>query len=96
MNRLVYDVSTGEQMSVPLSSEETAERTTIAATEQARQTSADAFRTQISALAQTAVGVRLQDLTQAQIKALMAILLYESGGVDPATLQVRPLEQWAG
>jgi hypothetical protein len=48
----------------------------------------------IIATAQTAVGVPLTALTQAQIKALMACLLYAAGGVDPKTLTVKPLNEW--
>lgn len=48
----------------------------------------------IVSMAQTAVGVTLANLTQAQIKALMACLLYSMGGVDVKTMQVRPLSEW--
>lgn len=96
MDRLVYNVATGEKATVPFTPGEQAERESLVAADRARQATADAFRGQITTLAQSAVGVRLQDLTPAQIKALMAILLYESGGVDPSTLQVLPLGQWAG
>jgi hypothetical protein len=37
----------------------------------------------------------LSSLTQAQVRALMALLLYQAGGVDPKTLTVKPLDQWA-
>jgi hypothetical protein len=46
-------------------------------------------------MAQSAAGVALQDLTTGQIKALMAVLLYKAGGVDPDTMTVRPLSEWA-
>ena len=49
----------------------------------------------IIALAQTAVGITLTNLTQAQRNSLMAILLYKAGGVDAVTLKVKPLNQWA-
>jgi len=52
-------------------------------------------RNQIVQTAQSAVGVRLVDLTQAQIKSLIAILLYKAGGVNTTNLTVRPLNEWA-
>jgi hypothetical protein len=52
------------------------------------------FKNQILTMAQSAVGVRLQDLTNAQIKALMAALLFQAGGIAPATVTVRPLAEW--
>jgi len=54
----------------------------------------DTSLTQILSVAQTAVGVTLQNLTAAQVRALMAILLYKEGGVNPVNLQVKPLGQW--
>ena len=74
--------------------QESNERDAVIAADQAQQASSAAFRGQIVALAQSAVGVRLQDLTAPQIKALMAILLYKAGGVDASSLQVLPLGQW--
>lgn len=94
MDRLIIDCSTGTRTVVPFTPAEEAERATLAAAEASAIVAATAFRGQIVTLAQSAVGVRLQDLTPAQIKALMACLLYKAGGVDPSTLQVRPLGQW--
>jgi hypothetical protein len=48
----------------------------------------------IVTMAQTAVGVTLANLTTAQIKALMACLLYAAGGVDIKTMTVKPLSEW--
>lgn len=45
-------------------------------------------------LAQSAAGVRLVDLTAAQIKALMAVMLYQAGGVNIDTMTVKALGQW--
>lgn len=45
--------------------------------------------------AQTAVGVALGNLTQAQIRSLLAIMLYKAGGVNLNSLTVRPLAEWA-
>lgn len=44
--------------------------------------------------AQSCVGVALTALTAAQVRSLLAILLYNAGGVDAATLKVNPLNQW--
>lgn len=51
------------------------------------------LRTAIVSTAQTAVGVTLNNLTAAQVKALLAILLYKAGGVNNDGT-VRPLSQW--
>lgn len=53
-----------------------------------------AIRALVVSAAQTAVGVSLANLTAAQVRALMAILLYQAGGVTPDG-KVRPLGQWA-
>lgn len=68
----------------------------IAARETARQTALAAAatkRAQIVALAQSSVGVRVDLLTNAQIRALFGIILWEAGALD-ATLNVRPLVDW--
>jgi len=51
----------------------------------------------IKATAQSAAGVALGALTAAQVRSLLAILLYKAGGVDisnPSTPKVKPLNQW--
>lgn len=53
------------------------------------QTAINAVRT----AAQSAVGVVYTDLTTAQLRALLAVLIFESGGID-ANGAVRPLGQW--
>lgn len=63
-------------------------------TYQAELSQAVTSRNAILTMAQTAVGVTLANLTQAQIKALMAILLYQAGGVDIKTMTVKPLSEW--
>jgi hypothetical protein len=45
--------------------------------------------------AQSAVGVALEDLTQAQIQALLAVVLWQAGGVTPDG-KVAPLSAWVG
>lgn len=44
-------------------------------------------------VAQSAVGVRFDQLTAAQLRALFAIMLFREGALDNAGL-VRPLGQW--
>lgn len=56
---------------------------------------AAALRSAVFAIALSAVGVTLANLTPAQVKALAAVLLYKAGGVDPVTQQVLPLAGWA-
>lgn len=57
-------------------------------------TPTETARNAIITTANSAVGVKLVDLTAAQIKALMACLLYAAGGVDIKTMAVRPLSEW--
>lgn len=52
-----------------------------------------ALRQQIRQTAQSAVGVRVDLLTAAQVRALFAILLFREGALD-RTGAVRPLAQW--
>lgn len=47
----------------------------------------------VKSAAQSAVGVALTDLTNAQIKALLAVLLFEKKAVDQDG-KVRPLAEW--
>jgi len=54
------------------------------------------LRDAVVAQAQSAVGVTLGNLTQAQRLALIACVLYREGALDPVTLAVRPLNQWLG
>jgi hypothetical protein len=56
-------------------------------------TEAEELREAIKDLAQSAVGELLVDLTAAQIKALLACLLWKAGGVED-TMQVAPLGDW--
>ena len=59
----------------------------------AEQAAIDALRETIKTTAQSAVGVTLDNLTQAQIKSLVAILLLQAGAVAD-DLTIRPLGQW--
>lgn len=68
----------------------------IAAREAARQAAiqdAAALRQQIQTLAGSAVGVRVDLLTAPQVRALVAILLWQAGALD-RTGTVQPLAQW--
>lgn len=47
----------------------------------------------IKSVAQSTVGVALTDLSAAQVKSLLAVLLWRVGGVNPDGT-VRPLGQW--
>jgi hypothetical protein len=52
-----------------------------------------AIRAAIVTLAQSAVGVQLNALSQVQVRALMACLLFKAGGVHP-DMSVAPLSEW--
>lgn len=52
------------------------------------------IRSLVTATAQTAAGVGLGALTPAQVRSLLAIVLYQAGGVT-ADGKVKPLAQWA-
>jgi hypothetical protein len=49
----------------------------------------------VKATAQSAEGILLTDLTAAQVKSLLAVMLYRMGGVSDDG-KVRPLSEWAG
>lgn len=54
-----------------------------------------AIRSAVFTAAQSAEGVALTSLTAAQVRALLAVLLWESRGVT-GDGKVRPLAQWVG
>lgn len=62
---------------------------------QAVQDKADAtaLRTRVLTLAQSAVGVQLDQLAVPQIRALIAILLHKQGAIDKSGA-IRPLADW--
>ncbi len=63
--------------------------------QQAQQASdAAALRTLVRNTAQSAVGVALTSLTAAQVRALLAVLLWKNGALDKSGT-VRPLDEWA-
>jgi hypothetical protein len=57
------------------------------------QTAATNLRNQIITIAQSAVGVRVDQLTAAQVRALNAIELWQKGALNN-DLTVKPLAQW--
>jgi len=61
--------------------------------EQTARLAAEDLRSKVLALAQSAVGVALNDLTVAQQKALLVALLWRAGGLTP-DLKVKPLSEW--
>ena len=65
----------------------------LAAQEQQAQ-DARTLRTRVLNLAQSAVGVQLDQLTAPQLRSLVALLLYREGALD-GTGAVRPLADWA-
>jgi len=52
-------------------------------------------RIDLKTVAVSAVGVSYNDLTTVQLKALLAVLIMESGGLAN-DLTIRPLAQWLG
>ena len=53
----------------------------------------DQLKSNIISIAQSAVGVALNDLTQAQTRALLALMLWKASGVAP-DMTVKPLKDW--
>lgn len=54
---------------------------------------AAALRTRVRTTAQSAVGVLITDLTAAQVRALLAVLLWKGGALDKDG-RIRPLSEW--
>lgn len=55
---------------------------------------ATTLRTQVVTVAQSAVGVVITALTAAQVRALLAVLLWKNGALTK-TGAVKPLDEWA-
>ncbi len=55
---------------------------------------AEALRTQVRTVAQSAVGIVITNLTAAQVRALLAVLLWKGGALDKDG-KIRPLTDWA-
>jgi hypothetical protein len=64
-----------------------------AAAEQQARADAAALRQRIFTVAQSAVGQSIDALTAAQVRALVACLLYRAGAIDKAGT-VQPLGEW--
>ena len=88
--------NTGEEVYiiVPDDSDQAVVQAVIDAHDPTLSTRDETAVSQIRTLAQSAVGVRLQDLTATQVKALLAVLLYKNGAINPADLTIRPLKDW--
>ena len=54
----------------------------------------NAIKSQIIDAAKALAGVKVQDMTTTQLKLLLLVLTYKAGGIDPATLTVKPLGEW--
>lgn len=67
----------------------------VARTQAPQQARADAaaLRSAIVTVANTAVGLRIDQLNATQVRALFAIIVWESGGIAN-NLTVRPLGEW--
>lgn len=70
-----------------------AETAAYASTREAERTARTALRAQVVSVAGSAVGVRIDQLTAAQVRGLVALLLFESGALN-SDGTVRPLAQW--
>lgn len=68
--------------------------TAIAVAEDAEQAAVASNLLAVKALAQSAVGVALADLTAGQVKALLAVLLWSHGAIGSGG-RIRPLVEWA-
>jgi len=64
------------------------------AAQAAAASAASALRAQVIAIAQSAVGVSIANLTAVQVRALLAVLLWEEGALTDVGA-VRPLGEWA-
>jgi len=91
--KIVIDCGTGEQTTVELTQEEIDRREAAAEVSAAAEVARQEFRQRIVDIAQSAVGIALNDLTAVQIKALIAVMLYRMGGVSE-DMEVKPLNEW--
>lgn len=91
---LTVEASGALYLHIPDSANEVTAQAVIDAHNPAVVTVGDSAFSNILSMAQSAVGVKLVDLTAAQIKALLAVMLYKAGGVNIATMTVNPLAQW--
>lgn len=66
---------------------------TLRAAETQEGVDADALRTKVRTLAQSAVGIQVDALSAPQVRALLIVLLYKRGAID-RTGAIRPLSEW--
>lgn len=98
--QIIVDVASGKQTTRTLSAQEQAEYDAQVAAEAlrqqqetTRQADRQAARDLVLPIAQPAVGARFDALTTAQLRALLAILLWDAGALDKAGM-VRDLTLW--
>lgn len=91
--QLIVRFLDGDLKRDPTSQEQAAIDAVVAAHDPQLLTQAEQLREAIKTIAQSAVGETLDNLTQAQLKALVAILLWKAGAVE-SNLTIRPLGQW--
>ena len=83
----------GVKLTVPDIADEIAIQTIIDAHDPDIPTAKEALKAKIISLAQSATGVALNDLTNSQIRALVAVMLWKSGGVA-SDMTVKSLREW--
>jgi len=100
MSAVIIDAVTGEATTRPLTDAELAQQQVdaqAAAAQVAAQIQADqdaaAARALVVQVAQSAVGIRFDQLTAGQVRALAAILFWKAGALTKDGL-VRPLADW--
>lgn len=100
-DKFVIDLATGAASFQPLTPAEVADQTARSAEAVARKAAEDqaaadntTVKNTVVSLAQSAAGVLLTDLTAAQTRALLAVLLWKAGAIKPDGT-VRPLGEWA-
>jgi len=81
------------RIEVPDDADESAIAAVVSAHEPAAPTAGETLKAQVDSLASSAVGVRLDNLTAGQVRALMAELLIKEGAVA-TDMTVRPLGEW--
>lgn len=95
--RIVHNLETGQTLAVDLTPEEVAardtERAALAAADSADEQIRSTLRNQVLSVAGSAEGVLLTDLTAAQVKALVAVLLWKAGGLTNDG-HVKALNEW--
>ncbi len=80
---------------VPDDAGETAIAAVIAAHDSHGSTVAENTASQVRALAASVVGVALTSLTTEQVRAVVALLLLDTGALDE-NLVIKPLDEWTG